>query len=58
MDSKLFLQAVTKFLGGLLLVGLLLFVPAGTFIRSSIACRLRVVNSDGILSRFRVLLPG
>lgn len=31
MDSKLFLQAVTKFLGGLLLVGLLLFVPAGTF---------------------------
>ena len=31
MDAKLFVQAVTKFLGGLVLVGLLLFVPAGTF---------------------------
>jgi len=31
MDAKLFLQAIAKFLGGLLLVGLLLFVPAGTF---------------------------
>ena len=31
MDSKLFMQAVTKFLAGLLLVGLLLFLPAGTF---------------------------
>ena len=31
MDSKLFMQAVTKFLVGLLLVGLLLFLPAGTF---------------------------
>ena len=31
MDAKLFLQAITKFLAGLLLVGLLLFLPAGTF---------------------------
>ena len=31
MDTKLFVQAVTKFLAGLLLVGLLLFLPAGTF---------------------------
>ena len=31
MDSILFMQAVTKFLAGLLLVGLLLFLPAGTF---------------------------
>lgn len=31
MKSKLFLQALTKFLAGLLLVGLLLFIPAGTF---------------------------
>ena len=31
MDPKLFAQAITKFLGGLVLVGLLLFVPAGTF---------------------------
>ncbi|MBQ6426326.1 MAG: isoprenylcysteine carboxylmethyltransferase family protein [Clostridia bacterium] len=31
MDSKLFIQAITKFLSGLLLVGLLLFLPAGTF---------------------------
>ena len=31
MNAKLFLQALTKFLCGLLLVGLLLFVPAGTF---------------------------
>ena len=30
MDSKLFSQAMTKFIGGLVLVGLLLFVPAGT----------------------------
>ena len=30
MDSKLFAQAITKFLSGLLLVGLLLFLPAGT----------------------------
>ena len=28
---KLFLQAITKFIAGLLLVGLLLFLPAGTF---------------------------
>ena len=31
MDTKLFLQAVTKFVGGVVLVGLLLFIPAGTF---------------------------
>ena len=31
MNAKLFQQAIVKFLGGLLLVGLLLFLPAGTF---------------------------
>ncbi len=31
MDAKLFLQAIMKFLSGLLIVGLLLFLPAGTF---------------------------
>ena len=31
MTTKLLFQAVTKFLFGLLLVGLLLFLPAGTF---------------------------
>ncbi len=31
MNTKLFIQALTKFLAGLLLVGVLLFVPAGTF---------------------------
>ena len=31
MDAKLFFQAIQKFLGGLLLVGVLLFLPAGTF---------------------------
>ena len=31
MDSKLFLTAIIKFLSGLLLVGVLLFLPAGTF---------------------------
>lgn len=30
MNKKLFLQAVSKFLAGVLLVGLLLFLPAGT----------------------------
>ena len=30
MDAKLFAQAMMKFLGGLLAVGLLLFLPAGT----------------------------
>ena len=30
MDGKLFFQAVGKFLAGLLLVGLLVFLPAGT----------------------------
>ena len=32
MDIKLFTQAITKFLLGLLLIGLLLFVPAGTLL--------------------------
>ena len=32
MDLKLFSQAIIKFLGGLLIVGLLLFLPAGTFV--------------------------
>ncbi len=31
MDEKLFAQAIVKFLCGLLMVGLLLFLPAGTF---------------------------
>ena len=31
MDSKLFVQAITKFLTGLLLVGVLIFLSAGTF---------------------------
>ncbi|MBR2123069.1 MAG: isoprenylcysteine carboxylmethyltransferase family protein [Lachnospiraceae bacterium] len=31
MDKKLFAQAVTKFLAGLVLVAVLLFLPAGTF---------------------------
>lgn len=31
MDTKLFTQAITKFLCGLLIVGLLLFLPAGKF---------------------------
>ncbi len=31
MDKKLFSQAIAKFLGGLLIVGLLLFLPAGSF---------------------------
>lgn len=31
MTTKLFIQALTKFLAGLILVGLLLFLPAGTF---------------------------
>ena len=31
MNAKLFSQAIIKFLGGLVLVGLLLFIPAGTF---------------------------
>ena len=30
MDSKLFIRAVTRFFAGLLIVGLLLFLPAGT----------------------------
>ena len=31
MDSKLFAQAMIKFFGGVLVLGLLLFLPAGTF---------------------------
>ena len=31
MTIKLFFQALTKFVLGLLLIGLLLFLPAGTF---------------------------
>ena len=31
MDAKLFSQAIVKFVSGLLIVGLLLFLPAGTF---------------------------
>lgn len=31
MDSGLFVKAIIKFLSGLILVGLLLFLPAGTF---------------------------
>ncbi len=31
MNKQLFAQAMTKFFGGLVLVGVLLFVPAGTF---------------------------
>ena len=31
MDTKLFTQAITKFLLGFILVGLLLFLPAGSF---------------------------
>lgn len=31
MNAALFSQAIVKFLGGLLIVGLMLFVPAGTF---------------------------
>ncbi len=31
MDSKLFVQAISKFLLGLLIMGVLLFLPAGTF---------------------------
>ena len=31
MSRELFIQAITRFLAGILLVGLLLFLPAGTF---------------------------
>ena len=31
MNAKLFIQAITKFIFGVLIVGTLLFVPAGTF---------------------------
>ena len=31
MDSRLFAQAIAKFMSGLVLVGALLFIPAGTF---------------------------
>ncbi len=30
MDKKLFIQAITKFIFGFLIIGLLLFIPAGT----------------------------
>ena len=30
MNAKLFIQAITKFLGGLIVLGILLFIPAGT----------------------------
>ena len=30
MDAKLFSQALTKFLFGLIIIALLLFIPAGT----------------------------
>ena len=32
MSMKLFLEAITKFLLGVVLVGLLIFLPAGTFV--------------------------
>ena len=31
MTMKLFMQAITKFLLGIILVGMLIFLPAGTF---------------------------
>lgn len=31
MDKKLFFQAIIKFILGVLIVGLLLFIPAGSF---------------------------
>ena len=31
MTSKLFIQAITKYLLGVILVGVLVFLPAGTF---------------------------
>ena len=31
MDKKLFVQAIVKFLAGVVLVGALLFIPAGSF---------------------------
>ena len=31
MTIKLFIQAITKFILGIVLVGLLIFLPAGTF---------------------------
>ena len=31
MNGKLFAQAITKVLSGVLLIGILLFVPAGSF---------------------------
>ena len=31
MNKKLFLQAIVKYLAGLVIFGLLLFLPAGTF---------------------------
>ena len=31
MTAKLFIQAIIKFLAGVILIGLLIFLPAGTF---------------------------
>ena len=31
MTMKLFMQAITRFLAGVVLMGLLIFLPAGTF---------------------------
>lgn len=31
MDAKLFCQAITKFISGLVMVGVLIFLPAGSF---------------------------
>ena len=31
MTAKLFIQAIIKFLAGFILIGLLIFLPAGTF---------------------------
>ena len=31
MDEKLFCQAITKFISGLVMVGVLIFLPAGSF---------------------------
>ena len=32
MTAKLFIQALTKFLAGIVLVGILIFLPAGTLL--------------------------
>ncbi len=40
MDGKLFTQAIVKFFTGLVLVGVLVFVPAGTFLFGRDGCYL------------------